>query len=57
MHDRFGWHTSVIQAFGRMAWEDEEFKVILGYVVKYIRGQPALHEILSQQKKHQTLWY
>lgn len=53
----FGWHTSVIQALGRMAWEDEEVKVTFGYIVKYVRGQPAFHEILSQQKKHQTLWH
>lgn len=47
MHDLLGWHTPVVQAFRRRTWKDEAFKVILGYIVKYIRGQSVLHETLS----------
>lgn len=38
-----------------MAWEGEEFKVIFGYIVKYIRGQPALEDPVTAKETPNTV--
>lgn len=54
MHDLLGWHTPVIHAFGRRAWEDEEFKVILVYTVStLVASLPYMRPCHSKRKQKQ----